>query len=95
MDCPNIDYEAEDWPDIPTQEEMMRQHIHLIELECQMLQEELSRYRKNVAKLIDIHNEVTIERDKLRAELKGASERIGKLNTKAFRARFKSVCYMT
>lgn len=38
--------------------------------ECHMLQKELSRYRKNMAKLIDMHNDAAAERDKLRIELK-------------------------
>lgn len=71
-----IEYDAENWPDNPTREEMMRQHIHLLEEECRLFQLELNRYRKNLAKLIDIHTDVTIERDKIRAELKQTEARL-------------------
>jgi chromosome segregation ATPase len=61
--------EAE-WPDEFTREEMLEQQSHLLIEECHMLQKELSRYRKNMAKLIGMHAEANDERDKLRAQLK-------------------------
>ncbi|MFK3971799.1 hypothetical protein ACI2KS_13830 [Pseudomonas sp. NPDC087358] len=41
-----------------------------------MLQKELSRYRKNMAKLIDMHNDAAAERDELRIELKRTAARL-------------------
>ncbi len=76
----DIDYEADDRPDEFTREEMLEQHAHLLEEECRMLNEELSRYRKNMAKLIDMHNTASIQRDKLRAELTAANDHISRLN---------------
>lgn len=61
--------EAE-WPDEFTREEMLEHQSHLLIEECHMLQKELSRYRKNMAKLIGMHAQVNDERDKLRAQLK-------------------------
>ncbi|WP_431746547.1 hypothetical protein [Pseudomonas sp.] len=61
--------EAE-WPDEFTREEMLEQQSRLLTQECHMLQKELSRYRKNMAKLIDMHNDMTVERDMLRAQLR-------------------------
>lgn len=64
-----IDFEADDWPDCPTTEQMQRQHIHLIEEENRLIQEELSRFRKHVVKLVDMHTEVSVERDNARRDL--------------------------
>lgn len=61
--------EAE-WPDEFTREEMLEHQSHLLIEECHMLQKELSRYRKNLAKLIGMHAQVNDERDKLRVQLK-------------------------
>lgn len=65
-----------DWPDEFTREEMLEQHARLLEEECRMFQKALSRYRKNMAKLIDMHSDVSAERDKLRAELKETATRL-------------------
>jgi len=75
-----IDYDAENWPDCPTPEEMLRQHVHLIEEENRLLQEELTRYRKNQVKLVDMHTALTAERDKLAAEVKKQAAMISKQN---------------
>lgn len=72
----DIDYDAENWPFSPTPEEMQCQHIHLIEQECRLLQEELSRYRQNTAKLVEMHSEITAERNMLRTKLAEANTRI-------------------
>lgn len=71
-----IDYDAENWPGNPTPEEMMRQHVHLLEEECHQLQAELDRHRANQNKLVDMHNELMIERDSLRAKLKQTEARL-------------------
>lgn len=60
----------DEWSAEFTREEILKQHVHLIEEENRLLQDELSRYRKNMPKLVDMHNDVTVVRDKLRAELK-------------------------
>ena len=61
--------EEAEWPDEFTREEMLEQQSHLLTEECQMVKKELSRYRKDLAKLVDMHSVVSAERDKLRAEL--------------------------
>ncbi|TDV60108.1 hypothetical protein [Pseudomonas sp. LP_7_YM] len=65
-----------EWPDEFTREEMLEQQSRLLIQECHMLQKDLSRYRQNQAKLIDMHNEVTLERDKLRIALKETEARL-------------------
>lgn len=68
--------EQAEWPDEFTREEMLEQQSRLLIEECHMLQKELSRYRKNMAKLIDMHKDVTIERDQLRITLKETETRL-------------------
>lgn len=41
-----------------------------------MLQKELSRHRKNITKLIGMHANVTLERDKLRGQLRRAESQL-------------------
>lgn len=66
-----MDAEVEtEWPDGFTREEMLEQQSRLLVEECHMLQKELSRYRKNIAKLIGMHADVAVERDTLRAQLR-------------------------
>ncbi|WP_024645857.1 hypothetical protein [Pseudomonas syringae] len=74
----NIDY-AEDWPFCPTEEQMLKQHAHLVAEENRLLRDEVDRYRKHVTKLIDMHNDAALERDKLRIKLKAADSRISDL----------------
>jgi hypothetical protein len=64
------------WQDEFTWEEMLEQQSRLLTEECHMLQKELSRYRKNMAKLIDMHNDAAAERDKRRIELKRTAARL-------------------
>ncbi|UZS69260.1 hypothetical protein [Pseudomonas syringae] len=59
-----------DWPDEFTREEMLEQQSHLLIEECHLLQKELSRYRKNMARLIHMHAEANRERDNLRIQLR-------------------------
>lgn len=70
--------EAE-WPDEFTREEMIEQQSRLLVEECRMLQEELSRYRKNLAQMIDLHAEVSTERDRLRSRHAELSNHIDEL----------------
>jgi chromosome segregation ATPase len=65
----NAETETE-WPDGFTREEMLEQQSRLLVEECHMLRKELSRYRRNMAKLIGMHSDVALERDKLRAQLR-------------------------
>ncbi|AHG41149.1 hypothetical protein N018_13420 [Pseudomonas syringae CC1557] len=74
----NIDY-AEDWPFCPTEEQMLKQHAHLVSEENRLLRDEVDRYRKHVTKLVDMHNDAALERDKLRIKLKAADSRISDL----------------
>lgn len=76
-------HEAE-WPDEFTREEMLEQQSRLLIEECRLLQDEVSRHRKNIAKLIDINNEVTKEREGLRTDLAIAKEAIARLTTESF-----------
>ncbi|MCW6056356.1 hypothetical protein K7K06_11900 [Pseudomonas sp. 17] len=41
----NINY-AEDWPFYPTEEQMLKQHAHLVAEENRLLRDEVDRYRK-------------------------------------------------
>lgn len=75
--------EAE-WPDEFTREEMIEQQSRLLIEECHLLQKEVRRYQKNIAKLVDINTEVTVERDKLRAELAAAKAVISQLNADSY-----------
>ncbi|MCA5967434.1 hypothetical protein [Pseudomonas sp. P129] len=74
----NIDY-AEDWPLCPTEDQMMKQQVHLVSEENRLLRDEVDRYRMHVTKLIDIHNDAALERDKLRIKLREADNRISDL----------------
>ncbi|AAY37799.1 hypothetical protein [Pseudomonas syringae] len=74
----NIDY-AEDWPLCPTEEQMLKQHAHLVSEENRLLRDEVDRYRNHVTKLIDMHNDAALERDRLRIKLRDADSRISNL----------------
>lgn len=63
------DSEAASWPDEFTREEMLEQQNVLLIEECRMLQEDLTRYRQNLAKMVDLNSIATTERDKLRRQL--------------------------
>ncbi|WP_062390435.1 hypothetical protein [Pseudomonas abietaniphila] len=75
-------HEAE-WPDEFTREEMLEQQSRLLIEECRVLQDEVSRHRKNIAKLVDINNQVTKEREMLRVDLAKAEETIARLNAES------------
>jgi len=55
---------------------MLEQQSRLLIEECHLLQKKVSRYRKNIAKLVDLNAEVTIERDSLRSELRHSQKRL-------------------
>lgn len=74
------DGEAEPWPDEFTREEMIEQQNILLVEECRMLQEDLTRYRQNLAKLVDMHASVTTERDKLACDVKKMAAEISRQN---------------
>jgi len=76
-------HEAE-WPDEFTHEEMLEQQSRLLIEECRVLQDEVSRHRKNIAKLVDINNQVTKERETLRVDLAKAKETIAQLNAESY-----------
>ncbi|WP_234778923.1 hypothetical protein [Pseudomonas amygdali] len=58
---------------------MLKQHAHLVAEENRLLRDEVDRYRKHVTKLIDMHNDAALERDKLRIKLRDAGNRISDL----------------
>ncbi|AVX22770.1 Uncharacterized protein ALO42_01093 [Pseudomonas syringae pv. atrofaciens] len=58
---------------------MLKQHAHLVSEENRLLRDEVDRYRKHVTKLIDMHNDAALERDKLRIKLRDADSRISDL----------------
>jgi regulator of replication initiation timing len=74
----DIDF-ADDWLGSPTDEQMLRQHAHLVTEENLLLRIEVNRYRNHVARLVDMHAQVTKERDGLRKELADANGRISDL----------------
>lgn len=45
-----------DWLGIPTTEEMLQQHIALLENEIQDLNQQLRMARENIYKLVDLHS---------------------------------------
>lgn len=57
-----------DWLGIPTPLETCQQHIAMLEDEVQELTRQLRESRHRVFKLVEMHAEVSKERDKLRAE---------------------------
>lgn len=61
---------ANEWGCDYTREEMLEQQSRLLIQECHLLQRDLARCRKNLAKLIEMHTCVSIERDRLRGNLK-------------------------
>ncbi|MBP0943298.1 hypothetical protein V2K16_24290 [Pseudomonas alliivorans] len=75
MDIDTLD----DWPYNPTEEQMIRQHAHLVSEENRLLRDEVSRYRQHLAKIIDMHGTAYEERDKLVAKLRAADGRISDL----------------
>lgn len=75
--------EAE-WPDEFTREEMLEQQSRLLIEELRLLQDEVSRQRKNIAKLVDMNSEVTKEREAARADLLKAKETITRLNAESY-----------
>jgi regulator of replication initiation timing len=79
-----IDYEAENWLGNPTREEMLDHHNKLIEAENELLCQEVDRYRKNQAKLIDMVSALTIERDRLGKELKNTKTALSAANAKSY-----------
>ncbi|SHM46677.1 hypothetical protein SAMN05216593_10149 [Pseudomonas asturiensis] len=74
---------ADDWPYNPTEEQMIRQHAHLINEENRLLRDEVARYRQHLAKLIDMHNTASVERDRLSVKLRDAESRVSDLLRKA------------
>ncbi|KPY92044.1 Uncharacterized protein ALO43_03375 [Pseudomonas tremae] len=73
----NIDY-AEDWAFLP-HGGADAQYAHLISEENRLLRDEVDRYRRHVTKLINMHNDAALERDKLRVKLRDAESRISDL----------------
>lgn len=65
----DVAQEAE-WPGEFTREEILEQQSRLLIEERHLLEKELSRYRKNMAKLIGMYTELKLERDDLRAQLR-------------------------
>ncbi|AVI85584.1 MULTISPECIES: hypothetical protein [Pseudomonas syringae group] len=70
---------ADDWPYNPTEEQMIRQHAHLINEENRLLRDEVARYRQHLAKLIDMHNTASVERDRLALKLRETESRVSDL----------------
>lgn len=67
---------ADDWPRDYTREEMLEQQLRLLAEECHLLQRELARNRRNLAKLVDMHNQALIDRDRLRSDLAATTTRL-------------------
>jgi len=65
-----------EWQDEFTREEMLEQQSRLLIEECHMLQKELSRCRKNMEKLVDLHDKVAVERDTIKEEFTQTAARL-------------------
>jgi len=76
----DINIGVDEWPVEYTREEMLEQHAHLLEEENHLLQKELDRYRRNMAKLIGMHDTAVNERHKLAIELAQTQKQISELN---------------
>ncbi|MEE4573916.1 hypothetical protein V2L07_14165 [Pseudomonas alliivorans] len=70
---------ADDWAYNPTEEQMIRQRAHIVNEENRLLRAEVGRYRQHLAKMIDMHNTVSAEREKLSTKLRAADSRIADL----------------
>jgi regulator of replication initiation timing len=79
-----IDYDAENWLGNPTREEMLQHHNKLIEAENELLRQEVDRYRKNQAKLIDMVSALTIERDTAAKELSATKTRLSETSSQSY-----------
>jgi regulator of replication initiation timing len=77
------DGESAEWPDEFTREEMLEQQNILLVEECRMLQEDLTRYRQNLAKMVDLNMIATTERDKLRRQLDEHISELSKMRLNA------------
>jgi regulator of replication initiation timing len=75
--------EASEWPDEFIREEMLEQQNVLLIEECRMLQEDLTRYRQNLAKMVDQNAIVTAERDRLRRQLDEHISELSKMRLSA------------
>lgn len=69
----NIDEDTCEWLGCPTPLEMHKQHALLLENEIQELHLQLRKAREDIYGLVRMHAELSIERDKLRAELKASN----------------------
>ncbi|KPZ25532.1 hypothetical protein [Pseudomonas coronafaciens] len=73
----DLDY-AEDWSFL-SHGGADAQYAHLISEENRLWRDEVDRYRIHVTKLVDMHNDAALERDKLRVKLTDADSRISDL----------------
>lgn len=69
----NINEDTCEWLGCPTPLEMHKQHALLLENEIQELHLQLRKAREDIYGLVRMHAELSIERDKLRAELKASN----------------------
>ncbi|WP_122518146.1 hypothetical protein [Pseudomonas viridiflava] len=56
-----------------------RQHAHLVSEENRLLRAEVARYRNHLAKVIDMHNTASVERDRLALKLRETESRVSDL----------------
>lgn len=75
----DIDFDAEAWFGSPAPEEMLRQHLSLVEIENDLLRSEVERYRVNQAKLILLLSEANDERDMLRRDVESQSNKLSSM----------------
>lgn len=80
----DIDIGVNEWPIEYTREEMLEHHAHLLEEENHLLQKVRDRYRRNMAKLIGMHDTATNERYKLTIALAQTQKQISELNNRFY-----------
>lgn len=77
----NIDEDTCEWLGCPTPLEMHKQHALLLENEIQELHLQLRKAREDIYGLVRMHAELSIERDKLRTELKASNSALASCKT--------------
>lgn len=77
----NIDEDTCEWLGSPTPLEMHKQHALLLENEIQELHLQLRKAREVINALVRMHAELSIERDKLRTELKVSDSALANCKT--------------
>ncbi|MNF84692.1 hypothetical protein D3C84_670640 [compost metagenome] len=61
---------------VPSEEQMLRQHLRLLEEEWKVASEQLRKARQNIRRLVDQHERVALDRSRLRVKVEELKRRI-------------------